>query len=250
LPSAPDFSRPTVDALAKRSAQICSNPVCHKPTSRPHFDDGKAVNLGEAAHIRGARDGSARFDPRMTDEQRGDPSNGIWLCRTCARLVDLDPMRFSVDVLHQWKQAHEQWVEAGCPAVESATREIAVTGGGIGGIVVNEGSGTAMEIHGAPGQIAERIQVHGGGTGEIVTNAGPGTAKVVRSLGARVASESHVTVTRPVAKAAGLISTVAIVVCDRCQRQFEASKVVQGFAGDAVPNALVRCPSCGCEKYI
>ena len=250
MPSGPDFSRPTVGALAKRSAQICSNPACHKPTSGPHSDEGKAVIVGEAAHIRGARPGAARFDPGMTDEQRADPSNGVWLCRNCAKRIDSDGVRFSVDVLLQWKEAHEQWVEAGCPAVESAAREITVTDGGTGSIVVNEGSGTAMEIVGAPGQIAERIQVHGRGIGEIVTNTGPGTAKVVRSLGACVASESRVTVTQPVAIAAGLISTVAIVVCDRCQRQFQASKVVQGFAGDAVPKALVRCPSCGREKYI
>lgn len=236
--------------LAKRAAQICSNPTCRSPTSGPHSDEGKAVIVGEAAHIQGARPGAKRFDTGMTDEQRAEPSNGIWLCRGCARRIDLDEVRFPVVLLHQWKHAHEHWVEVGCPAAETATREITVTDGGTGSLVVNEGSGTAIEVVGAPGQIAERIQVHGRGIGEILTNTGPGVAKVVRSLGARAASESHVTVTQPVAKAAALTSTMVVMVCARCKRQFSASKVVQGFAGDAVPKALVRCPSCGCEKYI
>jgi hypothetical protein len=246
----PDFSRLIVEALAKRSAQTCSNPACHKPTSAPHLEKGRAVVLGEAAHIRGARPTAARFDHNMTDEQRADPSNGIWLCRRCAKLVDSDADSFSVERLHQWKQAHEQWVEAGRPTDESATREISVTDGGTGSLVVNEGSGTALEVIGAPGHAAERIHVRGRGVGEIVTNAGSGTAKVVRSSGARVGLESRVTVSQPVAVAAGLISTMAIVVCERCQLQFQASKVVQGFAGDAVPKALVKCPNCGCDKYI
>lgn len=59
--STPEFF-PTKSALAKRAAQICSNPSCRRPTSGPHHDPSKALNLGEAAHIRGAHPGSARFD--------------------------------------------------------------------------------------------------------------------------------------------------------------------------------------------
>lgn len=52
MPSAPDFSERTKATLAKRAGQACSNPECRRPTSGPHSDESKAINLGEAAHIR------------------------------------------------------------------------------------------------------------------------------------------------------------------------------------------------------
>lgn len=245
----PDFSGQTVNSLAKRSAQICSNPGCRKPTSGPHSDDSRAVVIGQAAHIRGARPRAAQFDHEMTDEQRAVPSNGIWLCNVCAKLIDSDPTRFPVDLLYEWKKQHEAWVEAGCPTEVSPAREIAVTGGGIGGIVENQGPGIGLEIQGAVGQTAERIEVVGRGIGEIVTNTGPGTGKVVRSVEAP-ASESRVTVNQPVKMVVGLISKVAIVVCDSCQTQFSASKVVQGFAGDEEPKVQIKCPNCDHVAWI
>jgi hypothetical protein len=44
----------------------------------------------------------------MTPEQRRIITNGIWLCRRCARLIDRDERRFSVDVLYRWKEQHEE----------------------------------------------------------------------------------------------------------------------------------------------
>jgi len=246
---APDFSAATVASLAKRAAQTCSNPICRRSTSGPHSDDTKSIVVGEAAHIRGARSGSARFDSSMSDAERAEPSNGIWLCNVCAKLIDSDPIRFSVDSLYDWKRQHEAWVEAGRPTGQSAAREIIVTGGGLGGLVENQGPGIGLEVQGAPGQTAERIEVVGRGIGEIVTNTGPGTGKVVRSVGAP-ASESRVTVNQPVKMAAGLISKMAIVVCDGCRTQFRASKVVQGFAGDEEPKAQVKCPNCGRPTWV
>ena len=62
----PDFSKKTSEILAKRAAQLCSNPNCLKKTSGPHSNPEKAVNKGEAAHIRGARPRSARYDPQTS----------------------------------------------------------------------------------------------------------------------------------------------------------------------------------------
>ena len=240
----PKFSQRTVDALSKRAAQTCSNPSCRKPTSGPHSDSSKSVTKGEAAHIRGARPGSARYDPDMTDAERAEPANGIWLCRECAKVIDADEDKFPVILLQEWKASHESWVEAGRPAAWPALREIEVTGGGIGSVISNVGSGTALEVEAPPGQTAERVQVRGQGVGEIITNTGTGKAKVVRSTNA-TASESRVTVDRPVRMAAGLISKVVMLDCQHCGRQFTASMVVQGFAGDSEPKAHVTCPHCG-----
>ncbi|MEM9555080.1 MAG: tetratricopeptide repeat protein [Acidobacteriota bacterium] len=67
------------------------------------------MNLGEAAHIRGAAQGpgSRRFDPSMTSEERSSFANGIWLCRTCHTLVDSDEATYTAEELHQWKTAAE-----------------------------------------------------------------------------------------------------------------------------------------------
>ena len=113
MATGPDFPKPIIDALAKRANLICSKPDCRIPTGGPHRDPAKSRNVGEAAHIKGARDGSARYDPEMTDEQRRDISNGIWLCRTHAREIDGDEKRYPLELLHKWKREHEQWLERG-----------------------------------------------------------------------------------------------------------------------------------------
>lgn len=115
MPQGPDFIQKTKDTLAKRAGQVCSNPSCCRRTSGPHTEDDKAINLGEAAHIRAARKGGARYDPNMTDEERSDILNGIWLCRECARKIDLDEKKYPVDLLHSWKKEHEDFIVSGKP---------------------------------------------------------------------------------------------------------------------------------------
>jgi len=246
----PDFSAATVALLAKRAGQTCSNPVCRRSTSGPHSDDAKSVVLGEAAHMRGARPSAARFDPEMSDAERAEPSNGIWLCNVCAKLIDSDPAKFPVDLLRGWKSQHESWIGAGGPGGRSASREITVTNGGLGSLIRNEGEGTAVEVQGAPGQTGERINVVGRGVGEIVTNTGPGIGKIIRTVNAASGSESRVIVNQPVPCAFGQMGAAIILVCSSCGRQFNASKTVQGFAGDRVPQVQVRCPTCGHPAWI
>ena len=243
MTSGPDFSTQTKETLAKRAAQTCSNPDCRRRTSGPHTDDDKSVNLGEAAHIKAAREGVARYDPNMTDEERSHISNGIWLCRECAGRIDRDEERFPVELLQRWKKEHEDSVlagERGFPA-----REVKVTDGGVGSIIHNTGDGTALEIvHNARGP-AERISVQGSGVGEIITNTGRGTAKRIINTGGGSGSESSVTIDRPVRMAAGLSASVCVVTCERCGNTFQFSKVIQGFAGDSEPRVQVTCPNCG-----
>lgn len=68
------------------------------------------MNIGEAAHIYGAKDGAARFRADMTDAARAEITNGIWLCRNCHKVVDSDPQRFPAALLFQWRAAHERYV--------------------------------------------------------------------------------------------------------------------------------------------
>lgn len=106
-PETARFSRQTVETLAKRAANTCSNPDCRTVTSGPADESTSAVNVGEAAHIFGANPGSARHKPEMTLSERSDITNGIWLCRNCHGLIDKDVSRFPADVLFVWRQTHE-----------------------------------------------------------------------------------------------------------------------------------------------
>src|SRR5665213_2557944 len=102
------FSAADIATLAKRAGQRCSSPWCDSITSGPSDAPDESVITGEAAHIRGANQTSARYDRTMTPEQRSVITNGIWLCRVCARLIDRDERRFPVEVLYRWKTDHEE----------------------------------------------------------------------------------------------------------------------------------------------
>jgi hypothetical protein len=104
---ADDFSTPVKKALADRVGHLCSNPECRALTTGPQDDPAKAVNLGVAAHITAASIGGPRYDSDLLPEERSSPSNGIWLCQNCAKLIDNDISRFSVSVLRQWKTEAE-----------------------------------------------------------------------------------------------------------------------------------------------
>lgn len=104
------FKRPVIATLAMRAANQCSNPDCRAITSGPSGDPAGSVNVGEAAHIYGANSGSARFDPGMLSSERSAISNGIWLCATCHKIVDDDPIRFPAGLLFEWQGEHERYI--------------------------------------------------------------------------------------------------------------------------------------------
>jgi hypothetical protein len=103
-----DFSSATKELLARRVGFICSNPECRQATSGPQADSKGSVNIGVAAHISAASPGGPRYEKDLTSEQRVDSSNGIWLCQTCAKLIDNDPILFSRIALEGWKRAAER----------------------------------------------------------------------------------------------------------------------------------------------
>jgi hypothetical protein len=103
-----NFPKPVVQTLAKRVGNCCSNPACHKRTSGPHTDDDKALNVGVAAHVTAASAGGPRYDPSMSSEDRKGIGNGVWLCQSCAKLVDNDESRYTGELLLRWKRDAEQ----------------------------------------------------------------------------------------------------------------------------------------------
>ena len=103
-----DFPNSVKDALCKRVGSLCSNPDCRRPTSGPQSDPAKVINVGAAAHITAASQGGPRYDASISPEERSSIENGVWLCQTCAKLVDNDPVRYDTDLLRNWKRSAEQ----------------------------------------------------------------------------------------------------------------------------------------------
>lgn len=103
-----DFPKAVVETLAKRVGNHCSNPGCRKLTSGPHTEGGRVLNVGVAAHVTAASLGGPRYDSSLTPEDRKGIGNGIWLCQSCAKLVDNDEVRYTTDLLAQWKLNAEQ----------------------------------------------------------------------------------------------------------------------------------------------
>ena len=102
-----DFTEEVKRTLAARVSYRCSNPDCRAQTTGPQDDPGKAVNVGVAAHITAAAAGGPRYTPALSPEERRHFDNGIWLCQTCAKLVDSDVLRFQETLLRAWKTVAE-----------------------------------------------------------------------------------------------------------------------------------------------
>ncbi len=130
-----DFSEYIKRTLAQRAGHRCSNPSCQQSTSGPRTEEFLGVNIGVAAHIHAASPGGARYDELMLPEQRRDIRNGIWLCQNCAKLIDNDERRYTVEVVYRWKmeaearanQEMERRVSA--PASQSFETETSVPAG-------------------------------------------------------------------------------------------------------------------------
>ena len=101
------FSSKTKDILAKRVGFRCSNPNCRKLTCGANESPEKVTNIGVAAHIAAAAKGGPRYDECMSPDERKSLSNGIWLCQSCSKLIDVDETRYPTEVLMKWKAIAE-----------------------------------------------------------------------------------------------------------------------------------------------
>jgi hypothetical protein len=119
-----EFTPQVKESLGKRVALHCSNPNCRRITSGPADDPARAINVGVAAHITAASPGGARYDGLLTRDARSSFDNGIWLCSTCATLIDRDRGRFTVPLLRDWKQRAEHAAQL-CVGAGTGYRPIA-----------------------------------------------------------------------------------------------------------------------------
>ena len=123
-----EFLEPVKRVTADRAGNRCSNPDCQAATSGPRSDDTKAINLGVAAHITAAAPGGPRYDAAMLASDRASVTNAIWLCQNCAKLIDNDTGRFTVEIVRAWRTIAEDRARhsIGKTATENLTSSIQV----------------------------------------------------------------------------------------------------------------------------
>lgn len=106
-----DFSRSTVESIAKRSGYICAYPSCKRMTVSGSNDRDSGLTMtGVAAHITAASEKGPRYDHNMSQKERASEINGIWTCQIHGKFIDDNPSRCSVEELRRWKSQHEKWV--------------------------------------------------------------------------------------------------------------------------------------------
>lgn len=71
-------------------------------------DDDSLV--GDECHINAKRKNGPRYNPSLSDEQVDSFDNLILLCKTHHKMVDDQPIEYSVQILRKVKQRHEEWV--------------------------------------------------------------------------------------------------------------------------------------------
>ena len=98
-----DFTEKTKRILQGRVGNRCSNPNCRCLTSGPNFYEEKVTTLRIAAHITAASKNGPRYNPLLDSTERQHISNGIWLCATCATLIDKDEKSYPIELLQKWK---------------------------------------------------------------------------------------------------------------------------------------------------
>ena len=122
-----DFSQNTKDLLANRVGWRCSNPKCRRMTRGATENKEKFANIGVAAHISAATNGGPRFNKDMTSEERKSYNNGIWLCQNCAKLIDSDINKFSVEYLNDWKAEAEKMASQELEKLDDTEHNIILT---------------------------------------------------------------------------------------------------------------------------
>lgn len=103
------LSRPR-DKTVKRLFSISGN-ICYFPDCNQKLTLEKNIIIGMICHIKGNKTSSTRYDKSQTDEERHGIKNLILLCPTHHRVIDTNPMDYTVKLLAEMKKNHEQSVE-------------------------------------------------------------------------------------------------------------------------------------------
>src|SRR6185437_11629315 len=98
-PSKP--SAKTYNLLYAKSSNRCAFPGCKNAIT-----DGQTL-VGNVCHIKAAKPGGPRYDPKQTNEERHGYENLLLMCSIHNKVVDSDEATYTVERLKQMKADHE-----------------------------------------------------------------------------------------------------------------------------------------------
>ncbi|MDE5698538.1 MAG: hypothetical protein K2I96_14200 [Lachnospiraceae bacterium] len=102
-----DFTRKTIEIMAKRVGCRCCNPEGRILPCGSAVSEESYVNIGVAVHIAAAVSGGKRYRAEMTMQERSSIDNGLWLCQDCAKVIDSNEKKYTAELLKGWKQSAE-----------------------------------------------------------------------------------------------------------------------------------------------
>lgn len=91
-----------------KSGGICG--ICNRGLISEGVETDKPI--GEMAHIEGDKEGSARYNKDMAEQERNSYRNLFYLCPSCHTTIDKDETTYTTNWLTAKKESHESEVES------------------------------------------------------------------------------------------------------------------------------------------
>ena len=93
-----------------RSGNRCALPTCRKNLVEDETQTDDASIVGDEAHIVAREEDGPRGKSLLTSEERDKYNNLILMCKVHHKMIDDQPLEYTVDKLHQMKTEHLEWV--------------------------------------------------------------------------------------------------------------------------------------------
>jgi len=93
-----------------KSGNRCAMPDCRRELIVEATENDDASIVAVFAHIKGEKEGSARYDADMDEKERNKHDNLILICPNCHKKIDDQPETYTVEKLVQIKKEHEGWI--------------------------------------------------------------------------------------------------------------------------------------------
>lgn len=104
------ISLKTHKMLWGHSGNRCAFPTCRINIVEDETESDDASIVGDVAHIVAREDDGPRGKSPLTPEQRDKYNNLILLCKIHHKIIDDQPLKYTVEELHQMKTQHLKWV--------------------------------------------------------------------------------------------------------------------------------------------
>lgn len=104
------ISLKTHKMLWAKSANRCALPSCRRTLVEDETETDDASIVGDEAHIVAREEDGPRGKSDLTPEERDKYDNLILMCKLHHKQIDDQEVYYTVEILHQMKSAHIEWV--------------------------------------------------------------------------------------------------------------------------------------------